>query len=105
MLLIFILSSFYKNSPPAVQECEVAVRSRTEALADWYKAGEQLVQILGCPQNLFVLIVLLLLYLKELKCRSAVLICSYKSALFLSLDFKLYNLPSRNLKTEFSLLY
>jgi hypothetical protein len=49
----------------------VAVRSRTEALADWYKAGEQLVQTLGCPQNLFVLIVLLLLFLKELKNRIA----------------------------------
>jgi hypothetical protein len=43
-LLIYLLSSFYKTSPSAVQECEVAVRSRTEALADWYKAGEQLVQ-------------------------------------------------------------
>ena len=36
-----------------MQECEVAVRSRTEALADWYKAGKQLVYFFETPQKMF----------------------------------------------------
>jgi hypothetical protein len=80
----------FTKFPPAVQECEVAVRSRTEALADWYKAGQQLVQnpwlstkfiCPNCPT--FVL----LLYFKELKSRSAVHIFSHNKSALLSFRF------------------